>query len=159
VLTPEVEWAYATDANGDPFKSPISITQDGIVVPESVASQPFAVNAQWFVEGFGNVWLDADNGGRLYTRDDFHGTARNLSVAFADTRVARNAATMARYQQAGSTFSPEVTHLHAMSADILESSRAHEGEQAARLADQSLLYSLWAGEKIELEHARQEIAR
>ena len=159
VLTPEVEWAYATDANGDPFKSPISITQDGIVVPESVASQPFAVNAQWFVEGFGNVWLDADNGGQLFTRDDFHGTALNLSVAFAETRVARNAATMARYQQAGSTFSPEVSHLHAMSADILETAGAREGEAAARLADQSLVYSLWAGEKIELEHARQEIAR
>ena len=41
-LTPEVEWAYATDANGDPFKSAIQITQEGIVVPRSVADRPFA---------------------------------------------------------------------------------------------------------------------
>lgn len=158
-LTPEVEWAYATDANGDPFKSAIQITQEGIVVPRSVADRPFALNAQWFVEGFGNVWLDADNQGRMFTADDFNGRPLNLSVAFAETRVARNAATMARYQSAGSRFSPEVSHLQAMSADILASADGHSGEDAARIADQALLYALWAGEKIELEHARQEIAR
>src|SRR5690606_20817008 len=91
VLTPEVEWAYATDVNGDPFKSAIQITQEGIAVPRSVAERPFALNAQWFVEGFGNVWLDADNQGQLYSADDFHGEPLNLSIAFAETRIARNA--------------------------------------------------------------------
>ena len=160
VLTPEVEWAYATDVNGDPFEAPITITSDGIVVPESVAEQPFAVNARWFVEGFGNVWLDADNQGQMWTREDFvRGEPFILNVAFAETRVARNAEIMARYRGTGTNFSPEVTHLHAMAADLLTEARQEQGALAARTADQALMYALWAGEKIELEHARQQIAR
>lgn len=159
-LTPEIGLAYATDAKGDPFKAPIEVTADGIVIPESVARRPFALNARWFVEGFGNVWLDADNGGRLFTADDFSGPGvRNLNLAFAETRVARNTGQMARYRREGTTFSAEVEGLHALSQELLEDAGKRQGEDAGRLANQSLLYSLWAGEKIELEKARADLAR
>lgn len=160
VLTPEIDFAYATDAMGDPFKSPIQVTREGIVVPPEVGSQPFALNARWFVEGFGNVMIDADNGGRLYTREDFTNPRPiNLNKAFAETRVARNDAVMARYRQTGTTFSGEVRTLHSLSQELLEDAARKEGEAAAKVADQALFYALWAGEKIELERARQEIEK
>ena len=159
-LTPELDFAYASDVNGDPFKSAIEVRNGEVVVPESAAAQSFAVNAQWFVEGFGNVWLDADNGGEMFKAEDFtRSRALLLNVEFARTRVARNAQQMARYRGEGNTFSPEVTHLHALSQDLLELAMRQQSETAARTADQSLLYALWASEKIELEKAGQDIER
>lgn len=158
-LMPPIDFAYATDGNGDPFKAPITISQEGIVVPEAVAEQPFALNARWFVEGFGYVWLDADNGGRLFTKEDFSGRRTvNLNAAFAQSRVERNRETMARYRRDNTTFSTEVRYLHNLSQELLEEALQKDGPESARLADQSLLYALWAGEKIELEQAqnRQE---
>lgn len=61
-LQGSVDWAYLTDERGDAFESPVEVTSAGISVPASV-DRPFAVNARWFVEGFGHVWLEADNGG------------------------------------------------------------------------------------------------
>lgn len=159
-LTPEINFVYATDAMGDPFKSAIEVRPEGIVVPPSVGETPFALNARWFVEGFGNVFLDADNGGKLYTRDDF--TAREpliLNRAFAETRVVRNRAVMARYEQQGTVFSAEVRHLQDLASELLEASNRLQGEAAGRMADRSLHYALWAGEQMEMEHARRVIAR
>ena len=159
-LMPKLSFAYATDANGDPFKSPITVTQDGIVVPPSVGDVPFAITARWFVEGFGFVWLEADNAGRLYTRDDFQGPAtRNLNVEFARTYTARNEGQLARYRGDGTAFSGEVVGLHNLAQELLEEAEKRRGADAGDHANRSLQYALWAGEKIELEKARSDIAR
>jgi endo-1,4-beta-xylanase len=158
-LMPPVDFAYATDAQGDPFTT-FPVEQAGVVVTGAAAQRPFAVNARWFIEGFGFVWLEADNGGRLFTQDDLAGSRTlNLNVEFARTRVARSAATLARYRQEGATFSTEVRHLHDLAQALLEDAQRQQGDAAARLADQSLLYALWAEEKIELEKARSDLAR
>ncbi len=159
-LTPEIGLVYATDVHGDPFKSPITVSQQGIVVPESVAGQPFALNARWFIEGFGYVWLEADNAGRFYSREDFTGnTTHNLNVAFAQSRVTRNQEVLSRYRDKGTVFSTEVRGLHDLSQELLAEAQKKQGAEAADLADRTLYYALWAGEKLELEHARSEIAR
>src|SRR5690606_11652945 len=46
-MMPALNWAYATDADGDAFESPIEITQEGVVLPEAMGARPFAVNAKW----------------------------------------------------------------------------------------------------------------
>ncbi len=159
-VMPAIEWAYATTPDGDAYKSPIEITQEGVKLPESMAGRPFAVNAKWYVEGFGFVWLEADNAGQFYTPDDFRGErVRNLNVEFARSYVARNAATMGRYAGMRTDFSSEVRGLHAMAQELLESAQRQSGESAGETANQSLLYALWAGEKIELEHAHAVLAR
>ena len=159
-LMPAMEWAYATTPDGDAFKSPIEIMQEGVVVPDTMRDQPFAVNAKWYVEGFGYLWLEADNAGRFYTADDFSsGGVRNLNVEFARSYVTRNAATLAHYQRMGTDFSAEVRGLHDMAQELLESAERRQGEAAGDLANQALLYALWAGEKIELEHARSVLVR
>ena len=158
-IMPPIDWAYLTDAHGDPFPAPVEVTPEGIAVGEAV-DRPFAVNARWYVEGFGYVWLAADNGGDLYTADDLRGGTGNLNVAFAESRVRRNARIIERYQGEGTTFSSEVRHLHALAQELLEGAQqAGSGEQAAARADKALYYALWTGEKVEVEHARQAIAR
>ncbi len=154
-----VTYAYATDAMGDPFQSPMKVTAGGIVAPTEMAGRPFAVNARWFIEGFGNVWLEADNAGKLFSREDFvgRGVNRNLNVEFARTRVQRNRDRMASCRQGGTSFSREVEGLQTLAAELLEDALRRRGVDAGSYADRSLLYSLWAGEKIELEKARQDI--
>ncbi len=158
-LMPPVENAYVSDVNGDPiYDSVLNVTQAGVNVPANDA--PFAVNARWYVEGFGYLFLEADNGGRFYTSDDFTAGTRslNLNRAFAESRMAHNERLLERYEAGGTHFSTEVTGLHAMAQQILEDAQKTDGGPAGALANRSLLHALWAGEKIELEKARSDIA-
>jgi endo-1,4-beta-xylanase len=151
-IMPAMNWAYATDAFHDPFESPIAVTHEGVLIPETMGGRPFAVNARWFVPDFGYVWLTADNQGRLYSADDFRGDrVRNLNVEFARSYVAKNEEALSRY--GGTRFSPEVRHLTALSEELLEKAERSQGEVAGDAANRSLRFSLLAGEKIEYEHA------
>ncbi len=159
-LMPPVENAYVSDAQGDPiYMGELPVSEAGITIEEEKRDEPFGVNAMWFVEGFGYIWLTADNGGRLYSADDFMSGRRalNLNREFARTRVGRNHNLLERY--GGTTFSSEVKNLHALSQQLLEDAQNAEGERAGNLANKSLEYGLWAAEKIELEKARADIAR
>lgn len=157
-VMPPLTFAYAADGMFDPFQAPVRVTSEGIEVSSAI-DRPFSINARWYVEGFGFVWLSADNGGRQFTRDDFQGSrVRNLNVEFARSRVAQNAERMARYRTLGTTFSPEVTFLHDLSQELLEVAVRQSGEAAGERANRSLRHALWAGEKIELEHARSVLA-
>ncbi|MFW5973717.1 MAG: endo-1,4-beta-xylanase [Bacteroidota bacterium] len=156
-LTPVFDTAYATDVHGDAF-APLPVTDRGVALSPGVTDRPFAVNGRHFVEGFGNVWLEADNAGQMFTPGD-DGASGILNVEFARTRVHRNGEQLARYQADGTQFSTEVRHLHDLSSALLEDALRAEGARAADLADRSLLHGLWAGEKIELEKARSDIQR
>lgn len=154
---PELKWAYATDVNVDPFKSAMAVEKDGVVAPDSIG-QKFAVNARWFVPGFGFVWLAADNGGKLYGFESGEKNY-NLNLEFAKSRVTRNNEVRGRYEKDGTRFSPEVVQLMGLSEELLADAgkKRNDGEKCAALADRSLMHALWAGEKLELEKARADI--
>ena len=159
-VQPPLTRVFATDTSGDAFQSAVEVTTDGVVVPEAMAATPFALHAKWYVEGFGYVWLAADNGGRLFSADDVRGSGvRNLNVEFARTTVAQNEAVIRRYAAEGTSFSSEVRHLHALSRELLSDAERADGAAAGETANRSLLYGLWAGEHVELEHARATLAR
>jgi endo-1,4-beta-xylanase len=158
-IMPALNWAYATDAHNDPFESPIEVTQEGVVIPASMADRPFAINARWFVPGFGYLWLMADNEGQLYSREDFTGErVRNLNVEFARSYIAYNDGALERCQRRGTTFSPEVRHLQALAQELLEDASRSGGEASGLRANRALRYALAAGEKIEFENARAVLA-
>lgn len=152
--TPEFKFAYAADAQGNPFQT-MPVDQGRIIAPESL-DRRFGVNARWYVEGFGYLWLEADNAGRHFTLDD-GAPARNLNFEFARTRVFHNRERAGRFEAAGTRFSPEVNQLKALSEELLESASKKAGDEMASLADKSLLYALWTAERLELEHARHTI--
>ncbi|MBN1893705.1 endo-1,4-beta-xylanase, partial [bacterium] len=152
---------YAADEPGDPFPSSISLRREGIVVPADFGNRRFSVNLRWLVEGFGYVWLSADNGGNHYSLADFPKDGPLvLNQEFARSRIVRNRNVLGRYRKAGGRFSSEIQGLVDLSEQLFEdSSGAGDEEKAARLADRALLYALSAGEKIEMEKARQDILR
>ena len=152
-----VDWAYLTDANGDAFQAPVDVTQAGVVVPQGI-DKPFGINARWFVEGFGYVWLEADNGGEMYRPGDYSALGSgNLNLEFARTKVAQNRERVRRYAEAD--FGTETRELHDLAQQLLEDASRTTGERQGDLANQALLYGLWAGEKIELDKARTDLAR
>jgi GH35 family endo-1,4-beta-xylanase len=152
-----VEWSYLTDELGDAFSAPVDVTAEGVVVAQSV-DRPFTLNARWFVEGFGNVWLEADNDGEMYRPGELGAAgALNLNFEFARTKVAQNRDRLERY--AGSPFGTETVELHALAEELLDDAATSTAERRAELADRSLLYGLWAGEMIELDKARSDLVR
>jgi len=155
---PKMDFVYLADENEDPFKSEAQITQDGIVIPENVQSK-FSINAKWFIEGFGFIWLSANNGGQFYSSGNIPSGA-SLNYEFARSRVARNKDVMQRYEKQDIQFSPEVKHLAALSEELLNDAgkKIFNPETSASLSDRSLEYALWTGEKIELEYAEQKIS-
>lgn len=159
---PVPDFVYAADERDDPFRSAITLTPEGIIVPQEFGDRRFSVYTRWFVRDFGHVWLGADNGGAFYSRRDLTGNRTlNLNVEFARSRVARNNSVRKRYEHSGAVFSPEVRNLMDASEELLAASLKQEArtETAARLADRALSNALWAGEKIELEYARDRISR
>ncbi|MEW6511170.1 MAG: endo-1,4-beta-xylanase [Bacteroidota bacterium] len=157
---PAMAFAYLADEQEDPFKSSVRVDRDGIVVPRDIGSGKFSVNARWYVRDFGYVWLSADNGGRFYTSDDAV-PDKILNLEFARSRVTRNASVRARYEKEGTVFSPEVIHLFDASEELFEDAakRRQDPARCVALADRALAHALRAGERIELEKARSDIAR
>jgi len=158
---PAMSFAYLTDEMQDPFLSATAVKPEGIVTGEDAGTRPFSVNARWYVEGFGYVWLAADNAGKFFDRESAaRGDQFNLNHEFARSREARNRKVRAQYEKAGTAFSGEVKHLMDLSGELLEDAvkRQSNGERCANLSDRSLLWALRAGEMLELEHARSVIA-
>lgn len=157
---PEFNYAYAADEFEDPFRSTMQINKQGVTVPVEFGDRKFSVNARWYVEGFGYLWLSADNGGEFYAvNENRNHSSYNLNYEFARTRVVRNRQVRARYEKGGSRFSDEVVSLMDLSEELFEDAGKiiSYGERAASLSDRALKYALWAGEKMELEHARSQI--
>jgi GH35 family endo-1,4-beta-xylanase len=158
---PAMSFAYLTDDREDPFKAPVQVQQEGIVVPADASHEKFSVNTRWYVHGFGYLWLAADNGGEYYTPGVPAGGPLNLNIELARTRVARNRGVRARYEKLGTIFSADAIHRFNASEELLADALAKKAnpERAASLADQALAHAVWGGEKIELEHARGTIER
>ncbi len=159
---PAIDFAYASDEEDQPFKSRMFVSVDGIDVPRDFGHKPFAVNLRWYVEGFGYLWLCADNGGKLYDiGDPGGGRVFNLNLEIAKSRVARNARVFEQYRNSGTQFSAEIQGLKALSENLLNDSLKAEANasKSTRLADRALLHALWCGEKMELENAASWISR
>jgi len=155
----EFTYAYAADENENPFASNIHVNREGVVVPEDFGFRKFSVNARWFVDGFGYLWLSADNAGEYYTQEAVtKSRCFNLNYEFARSRVHRNRRVKRRYEREGVQFSSEVIHLLALSKELFEDSgKVRDELKRARRADGALKYALWAGEIMELEKAGFEI--
>lgn len=152
---PKMDFVYAADENDDPFKSSISIGQDGVIIPKDFGNQKFSVNARWFINGFGFIYLSADNGGNYYSINDLKGQKEfNLNYEFAKSRIIRNRSIKKKYEKEKVVFSNEVNDLVNLSENLFDdASKTTDEEKKGRIANKVLNYALWAGEKIELERA------
>ena len=157
-----LDWAYASDEKWDAFHSNISSSTEGVVIDDTEGVESFGINVRWNVEGFGYLFLTADNGGTHYRLpEDGKTVTLNLNVELARSRVARNRTRRRRFQDEGWIPSPDVRTYLDLSANLLDDA-VQDGldhEQAGKLAQRSLYYALWGSEMLELDYARFVIDR
>ncbi len=157
-----LDWAYATDRAWDAFHSNIAATHEAVTISDSEGRTKFGINVRWNVEGFGYLYITADNAGEFYELPP-EGKKVNLNLAYelARSRVARNALRLRLHSRGGWKPSHELAgYLDIASGYLADAgSAAADGPRCAALAQHALLYALRASEMIELERARFDIAR
>ncbi len=159
---PHINWAYASDENGDAFRSDIEATAErGVVISDAAGHARFSINTRWNVEDFGFIFLTADNGGELYELPPEGASSElNLNFELARSRVLRNRRRLARHTTNGRQPSREVSGYLALSDELYEEAAQIHGDEwrRAQLSQQALRYALWASEMMEVEKARDDIA-
>ena len=155
-----LDWAYASDVRTDAFRSDIRSTADGVELTNTGANDEFGIDVRWNVEGFGYLFLTADNAGVFY-RLPRGGTVQefNLPYELARSRVARNERRRKRFEAEGWKASREVDSLLNLSASYVHdaSRRGTDQVRQARDAQTALRHALWASEMMEIEKARWDI--
>jgi endo-1,4-beta-xylanase len=157
-----LDWAYATDEKWDSFHSNITAAAaTGVTISDTEGQERFGVDVRWNVEGFGYLFLTADNGGEHYTLPpDGQTRELNLNVELAKSRVLRNRRRLARHAADGWQPSREVEGVLALSDGLYEDAeRATDAMRKGQLAQDALRHALHGGEALELEKARHAIAQ
>src|SRR5450759_2587119 len=157
-----LNWAYASDTSGDAFHSNITATHDGVKISDSEGKEKFGINVRWNVEGFGYIYITVDNGGQDYQLPGSGKTEiLNLNFELAKSRVARNRRRIDVHKKEGWKPSHEVEQLVNLSEAYFDDAKKiqSDGEQCGLWSQQSLLYAMGVGEKIELEKAEFDIQK
>jgi endo-1,4-beta-xylanase len=149
---------YFADLDYEPFRnSVLEVAVDNGYVALSPPPQPFQASIVMTVEGFGSVYLYADNEGEGFT-----GREKEIDFTFeaARTRIAKVRRWIGK-QAAGFGVSAGVEERLGKAEDFLKKSqKALVGSEERNVAALiSLRESLWAGEMVVLEKARQDIAK
>ncbi|MBT8400355.1 MAG: endo-1,4-beta-xylanase, partial [Rhodothermia bacterium] len=160
---PHMRWAYASDTKWDAFRSDIDAPENEVVtISDTGGESRFGINVRWNVEGFGFIFITADNGGDFYQLPSEGQTSTlNLNLELAKSRVARNRRRLTLHAENGWRPSREVQSFVDISENYYEdAARAGADElRAGQLAQKALYHAMWASEKMEMEKARAEISR
>lgn len=157
-----LDWAYASDVNGDAFHSNIISSTEGVKISDTEGDRKFGINVRWNVEGFGYLYITADNGGEFYTLPaEGKSVTLNLNYELARSRVGRNRLQLQRHSRDGWRPSRELEAYIAIAESYLtDADRAvPDGEKCGGLSQMSLLYALRGSELMEFERARFDIQR
>ncbi|HEX9253274.1 MAG TPA: hypothetical protein VF870_13595, partial [Ignavibacteriaceae bacterium] len=104
------DFAMTLDHNGDAFHSDIKITSEGITISDTEGRDKFSISARWNVEGYGYLFIPADNEGEFYSLPESGKIELNLNYEFAKTRVSRNRRRKIKFEESGWTPSNELRH-------------------------------------------------
>ncbi|HEX2982450.1 MAG TPA: endo-1,4-beta-xylanase, partial [Ignavibacteriales bacterium] len=155
------DWAYACDKNWDAFHSNIAAGRDGIKISDTEGVDKFSIEARWNVEGFGYIFITADNGGEFYSLPASGKTAElNLVYELAKSRIFRNRRRMNKHKTAGYVPGTEVSSLIDLSEELFhDAEKTGDEYRKSGYAQSALLYAMTASEKLELENAMQQIKK
>jgi endo-1,4-beta-xylanase len=158
-----LDWAYASDPNWDAFHSNITASRnEGVRISDTGGRSKFGVDVRWNVEGFGYLFITADNGGEYYELP-LSGASMTLNLNFelAKSRVLRNRRRYDAFMKEGWNPSRECTAYLDIAEDYYHEATKIRGDEIRRAehAQRALYYALWGGEKIETEKAEADILR
>jgi GH35 family endo-1,4-beta-xylanase len=153
---------YITDLERNPCRRPYGPVGKGVAMIED-AAEPLVIAMQRPVEGFGTVYLFADNEGRGYHKDG----EIDLQLEFARSRLHAVRTRLDTAEKTGLTVPARVgrrlekaeTRLNAAIVAKAATVFGNMPGDHTRFAEESLCESLWAGEELVLETARHEIGR
>jgi hypothetical protein len=155
-------WTFTSDEEWDAFQSNIYSDNDGVKVSDVKGKDLFGINVRWNVEGFGYIYMTADNGGEFYTLPAVgENRTLNLNYELAKSRMARVLKRLQEFKKDGFTPSRELEPFLSLSQEFMLGAEhaVQDNEKCARLSQKSLYYSMWAGEKMELEKAWHDIEK
>lgn len=157
-----LDWAYASDENWDAFHSNISASKEGVKISDTEGKEKFGIDVRWNIEGFGYIFITADNGGEFYQLPaKGESKTLNLNYELAKSRVTRNRRRIELHKKQGWIPSFEIVSFVNLSDELFNDATKvlSDGEKCGELSQRSLLYAMWASEKIELEKARFDIQK
>jgi endo-1,4-beta-xylanase len=155
-----LDWAYASDNEWNAFLSNITATKEGVVISDTMGKDKFGIDVRWNVEGFGYIFITADNGGEFYTLPPSGKSQKlNLNFELAKSRVMRNRQRLQMHSQNGWIPSREVKAFLDTSEQYYEDARKVElnADKVGFLSQKALYFAMWGGEKMELDKARHQI--
>jgi GH35 family endo-1,4-beta-xylanase len=157
-----LDWGYASDQKWDAFFSNINVSNDGVKISDAKGKDKFGINVRWNVEGFGYIYITADNGGEFYQLPSKgKQISFNLNYELAKSRVVRNKLRLKKFSSSGYLPSREVKSFLDISEGYLEDARKVElnEEKKGELSQKALCYAMWGAEKLELENAKFNIQK
>ncbi len=155
-----LDWAYASDKNWDAFFSNINSSNEGVTISNTQGIDKFGIDVRWNVEGFGYIYITADNGGEFYQLPPKGKTATlNLNYELAKSRVLRNRARLKRLRETGWKPSREIRGLLDIAESYYEDAHKKQNDESkcGHSSQTALHYAMWAGEKMEMEQAEYTI--
>lgn len=157
-----LDWAYASDVNWDAFHSNITSSNEGVKISDTEGTRKFGIDVRWNVEGFGYIYITADNGGEFYELPAAGKSATlNLNYELAKSRVLRNRRRMKLHAMEEWRPSRELAAFVNLAEEYFADAQKAQsnGEKCGALAQRALYFAMWAGEMMELEKAEHAIAK
>jgi len=151
-----LDWAYASDTKWDSFLSDITATKEGVKVSDTFGQEKFGVDVRWNVEGFGYIFITADNGGEFYQLPPSGKSLQlNLNYELAKSRVIRNRKRASGHSSKGWKPERDTQKFIDLSEDYLNDAAKvlSDTEKCGLFSQAALYYAMWASEKIELGYA------
>ncbi|MGB9619452.1 MAG: hypothetical protein ACPL7K_03455, partial [Armatimonadota bacterium] len=142
---------YFMDADYNPLLVKLAMTgKDGVLIAEE-PKVPFKISCGDWVDGFGWMYLVADNGGSGYMPGEL---GRNvlLNAEVSKSRAKAVEAAVEAARKAGIATSPEIARRMEKARGIVENVRPDDSPSAAaRKYWDALCETLWAGELVALD--------
>lgn len=157
-----LDWAYTTDEKWDSFHSNITASKEGVVISDTEGEKKFGIDVRWNVEGFGYIYITANNGGEFYTLPPSGKELKlNLNYELAKSRVIRNQNRFKQFLREGWKPSREVVGFLDLSEEFFADAKKIQADETKRAmpAQKSLFYAMWGSEMMELDKANYEIAK
>lgn len=155
------DYFFLSDENGDPFHSDCELTKKGIEISDTEGRDKFALHVRWNVEGFGYLYLTADNSGNYYSLSGLSDETVSLNYELASTHAILNERRLDKFVKEGFTPSRELSALHNLGMQYLEDSKNEKNNEVrtSEFAQHSLKNSLWASDLLEFEKAKWDIEK
>lgn len=155
------DFAYAVNSEGDTFHTDISVTEEGVVLEAREDMPRFGIYVRWNVEGYGYLYMPADNGGDFYESSDRSTSTFNLNFELANTRVVRNRKRQQTFMKSGWKPSRESQVYLDLAESYLDDAKQNRNDtvRCSKFAQKALQFGLRAADLIELEKARFDVER